>query len=284
MKARMLLTGLLVCLPVLPAAAQDAGTRPPVEIVVLPGEASAVPFKRGVAYANGGVIDVTQPNPGTLVVTLSGLTATNADLLCTSVASYSFQLAQCIEVRFNSARVKGAQLTLEGRVIGLLRTNHEIYNRCCFTKYKKCPEAHTDPALAALSAGGQDIVAVNLPPRQASNCEDLSVYNHEGPLTVPVAAGKYTLHGTWGFGTTHPCFCCRGASAEFSPQSYEVPGAYWLSEFRPFNGLATKDFGFQITVKVIPEFKALDDKSDETPLPKKEEPTPKKEEGKEKSE
>lgn len=277
MRIKMLVGCCLLAAVAMPAVAQDAspGPRPAVELVVLPGEASAEPFRRGVAYANGGVIDVSQPNPATLVITMSGLTATNADLLCTSVASYSFQLSQCFEVRFNSARAKGAQLTLEGQAIGLLRSNHEIYNHCWY-KCKRCGEAHTDPAIAGISAGEQEIVKVTLPARQAAGCADLSVYNHEGPLAVPVQAGKYTLHGAWGFGTVHPCFCCRGASAEFSPQPYEVPGTYWLSEFRPFNGLATKDFGFKITIKVIPEFKTLDDKGEEMPEPKKD-PAPKNE-------
>lgn len=272
MRARMTLTCCLLVVAALPAFAQDAapGPRPAVELVVLPGEASAVPFRRGIAYANGGVVDITQPNPATIVVTMSGLTATNADLLCTSVATYQFQLAQCFDVRFNSPRVKGASLTLEGRVIGLLRSSHEIYNHY-WNKCKKCGEAHTDPAVACISAAQQELVKIALPPRQAAGCQDLSVYNQEGPLAVPVQPGKLTLNGTWGFGTTHPAFCCRGASAEFSPQPYEIPTNYWFSEFRPFNGLATKDFGFQITIKVVPEFKALDDKPEEITPPKKDE-------------
>src|SRR6516165_9436243 len=76
----------------------------------------------------------------------------------------------------------------------------------------------------------------------------LSVYNHEGPFAVSVGAGKYVLHETWGFGTTHPAFHCRGASAEFAPQPSYFPGpaSYWFEHWQPFNGTATKDFGFQV--------------------------------------
>ena len=56
----------LLCLA-LPARPQDGGPRSAVELVVQPGEASATPCKKGVAYANGGVIAVAQPNPTTLV-------------------------------------------------------------------------------------------------------------------------------------------------------------------------------------------------------------------------
>src|SRR5262245_45469436 len=113
----MLLTGFALLALAWPAHAQDGGPRPAVELVVLPGEASAVPYKRGVSYANGGIIDVTQPTPTTIVVTMTGLTATNADLLHTSVAAYHFDLSQCFDLVVNSPRVKGVKLTLDGRVI-----------------------------------------------------------------------------------------------------------------------------------------------------------------------
>jgi hypothetical protein len=99
-------------------------------------------------------------------------------------------------------------------------------------------------------------MALTLPARAAGGCQDLSVYNRAGPLAVPVLPGKFTLQETWGFGTTHPAFHCRGVSAEFSPQPFYLPENYWFSEFRPFNGLATRDFGYQVTLKISPEFKA----------------------------
>jgi hypothetical protein len=270
---RILLTGCALLALAWPARAQEAAApRPPVEFIIQPGEASAVPFKRGVSHANGGVIDVAQPNPTTLVITMSGLAATNADLIHTSIASYHFELNQIFELAFNSPRVKGATLTLEGRVEGLLRTDHQHYTHPWGPHH--CGTATTDPALAGIGVGHTEILTVSLPPRAAGCCDDLSVYNHEGPLVVPITPGKYTLHGTWGFGTTHPCFCCRGASAEFSPQPAsceEGAAAYWFSEWHPFNGAATKDFGFQITVKVIPEFEVPKDKGEDMPPPKKDE-------------
>ena len=68
--------------PRLPGRLAVSGLRPPVEFVVTPGEASTT-FKRGVSWANGGVIDVAHPNPTTLIITMSGITATNADLVHT---------------------------------------------------------------------------------------------------------------------------------------------------------------------------------------------------------
>ncbi|MBY0526386.1 MAG: hypothetical protein K2R98_23535 [Gemmataceae bacterium] len=82
-----------------------------------------------------------------------------------------------------------------------------------------------------------------------------------------VTPGKYTLHEHWGIGTTHPCFFCRGASAEFAPQPQYYSDNYWFQAFKPFSGTATKDFGFQVTIKLVPEAAV---------------PQPVKEEGKEK--
>ncbi len=228
-------------------------SRPPVEFILTPGEARATPYKKGVAYANGGVIDVAQPNPTTLVVTMSGLTATNADLACKSVAQYTFDLMQCFEIRFNAKRVKTAKLFLEGRVIGLLRSDHSHYTGCLC---KVSGTADTHAACATVNCGAQEIIGLTMPARATACREDLSVYNHEGPFCVQVVPGTYTLHESWGFGTTHPAFFCRGASAEFSPQPQYCPegaDAYWFAHFRPFNGQATKDFGFQLTLKLVPE-------------------------------
>ncbi len=256
MRAVILLMGWCVFGLAAPAFGQDAaptGPRPPVEIVVTPGQASAVPVKRGVAYVNGGVIDVTQPNPTTMVVTMTGLTAADADLLRASVAQYQFELAQDFEVVFNSKRVKSAKLTVESRVVGLLRTefNHEAG---CLHFRKKWATAETQDAVTTVNCGSAQVVTVTLPGRATPGCDDLSVYDHFGPVAAEVGAGTYSLSETWGFGVTHPAFQCRGASAEFSPQPSYIPSGYWLSDFRPFNGLATRDFGFQMTLKVMPVF------------------------------
>jgi hypothetical protein len=222
------------------------------ELVLEPGEASARPHKQGVAYANGGVLAVNQPNPTTLVVTLSGLAGVNADLCSTSTAGYDFDLNQCFEIRYDPKVAKATKLSIEGRVIGLLRTDWRHY-----TGRHSGPKggtAETCP-VATISAGPAEVVGVTLPARVAACGEDLSVYNHEGSLAVPVAPGEYALHETWGFRVTHPAFCVRGASAEFSPEPAYYPdaAAYWFHDFQPFNGQASKDFGFQVTIKLIPE-------------------------------
>jgi hypothetical protein len=231
--------------------APSVSTKPPVDLVIFPGEALATPHRKGVSWANGGIIDVSQPNPTTIVVNMTGICATNADLIRDSSAGYHFDLNQCFGVRFNSRKVKGAHLTIESRVAGLLRTNHELYQRCLC---KHGGVAECDPATATITACEKEIVSVTLPSHSICCEDDLSIYNHEGPLWLPVTPGKYSLHACWGFGTEHPPFFCRGASAEFAPQPEfcgDAATAYWFQHFRPFNGAATKEFGYQVTIKVI---------------------------------
>jgi hypothetical protein len=255
MKTCALLTSCLFLALALPVSAQEGG-RTAVELVLLPGEASATPIKKGVSDVNGGVIDVAQPNSTTIVVTMSGLTAANADLLCQSAAQYQFDLIQGFEVVFNSKRVKSAKLFVEGQVIGLLRSDHS-HHTSCLRIGKKCGLAECSAAVATVGCGSAQVVGVNLPSRATADGEDLSVYTRETAQSGSLTAGHYTLHENWGIGVTHPAFHCRGASAEFAPQPNYAPASYWFSEFRPFNGLATKDFGFRLTLKLIPEFKPL---------------------------
>src|SRR5271156_156496 len=108
---------------------------------------------------------------------MTGLAAANANLCKTSVASYHFDLAQCFELRFHG-KTKSAKVTLEGRVIGLLRSDHSHYTGC----FKKGGTAETSGAHAAVTAGQEELLSLSMPARIASNGEDLSVYNREGPL------------------------------------------------------------------------------------------------------
>ena len=72
----------------------------------------------------------------------------------------------------------------------------------------------------------------------------------EGPLSVPVVAGPYTLHQSFTVTANH-CKCllpCKAASAEFAPDPALDP--LWISAFEPFHGASKKDFGLQVTLKV----------------------------------
>src|SRR5262245_52598090 len=111
----------LLVLLVLASAARAAD--PDVVIDQRVRRAQAIPDRQGFTHSGGGNIDVQQPAPDTLVVTMTGVAVAGAHPCKDSVATVTFELAQEFEVRILKKGVKRAKLTLEARQIGLLRTH-----------------------------------------------------------------------------------------------------------------------------------------------------------------
>jgi hypothetical protein len=153
-------------------------------------------------------------------------------------SSMQFDVEQFFEISFDDPKVKKAKLTIEGRVVGLLRGEK-----------KGCAE-YTD-ACAHLTCGPAEVVSVCVPPHSACNCESLAVNDHDGPKTLPVVPGKYTLHQTFTIGARSDCFLFKRPSAEFAPDPALDP--LWISYFDPFHGVKKDTFGFQVVLKVAAE-------------------------------
>jgi hypothetical protein len=176
-----------------------------------------------------------------VVITMTGVAVAGPHPCKDSTAAMDFDLQQCFEVSVDKAEVKAAKLTLEARVIGLLRSGH-------------CGKgtAEESGGCAAVAAGPAQVVTVCAPPHSVSGGENLSINDHDGPVTVPVAVGKYTLHQTFHLAVHNPRgFCGKASSAEFAPDPALDP--LWISYWEPFHGAQKKDFGFQVTLKVAPE-------------------------------
>lgn len=213
---------------------------PPISFILGPRHGHVTPERHGCTHTGGGNIDVAQPTPDVLVITMSGA-AVAYGALREALAAQAFDLEQCFEVSFDNPKVKRAKLTIEGRVIGLLRSH-------CHND-----SAGYDDACAAVGVGPTCMVKVCVPPHSVGGKQSLSVNDHDGPFTVPVAAGKYTLKQTFRVGAmAHPTvFPTKGPSAEFAPDPAIDP--LWLSYKEPFHGAIKKDFGFQVTIKVAEE-------------------------------
>src|SRR5207244_1830043 len=112
------------------------------------------PCKTHCNHTGGGLIDVASPTSDTVIVTMSGAVVGTADM--------KFELEQCFEVSFDDPKVKKAKMTVEGRVIGLLRGGK-----------KGCAE-YSD-ACAHISACTAGILSVCVPPHSVCECESLSV-------------------------------------------------------------------------------------------------------------
>jgi hypothetical protein len=220
-------------------------TGPQVTIVLGPRHGHVTPLRHGCCtHTGGGNVDVAQPTPDTVVVTMTGICVAPAHPCKNAVASMDMDLEQCFEIIFENPEVKKAKLTIEGRVIGLLRSH------CCC---KVNGTASEGPAHAAVTCGDVEIVSVNLPEHSVAGGENLSINDHDGPVTVPVGAGKHVLLEKINMMAScpHSIKPVKAASSEFAPDPALDP--LWISYHEPFHGANKKDFGFQITIKVAPE-------------------------------
>src|SRR5215468_4292954 len=86
---------------------------PPVSITLYERHGHVTPVKGKCTHTGGGLIDVAQPAPDTVVVTMTGVVVANSTM--------KFELEQLFEVNFDNPKTKKANLTVEGRVLGLLR-------------------------------------------------------------------------------------------------------------------------------------------------------------------
>jgi hypothetical protein len=204
---------------------------PPVSITLLERHGHVTPHKGNCDHTGGGLIDVASPTPDVIIITMSGsvIGAPSADM--------HFDLDQCFDVSIDDPKVKKAKISVEGRVVGLLRGG----SHGC---------AQYDEACAHLSACSAQVLSVCVPPHSACDCESLSVNDHDGPKYVPVTPGKYTLHQTFLI-SAKGCWLLKHPSAEFAPDPSLDP--LWLSYWEPFHGVKKETFGFQVTIKVAPD-------------------------------
>jgi hypothetical protein len=214
---------------------------PPVSLNLLERHGHVTPTKTKHTHTGGGLIDVQSPSADT-VVTMSGAVVGNG--------SMHFDLDQCFEVSFDDPKVKKAKLTIEGRVIGLLRGEPKA-------------SAEYSEAVATISAASVEVVTVAVPTHSVSGCENLAVNDHDGPKSVPVTAGKYELHQCFTIAAKTDSCLGKRSSAEFAPDPALDP--MWINFWEPFHGVKKDSFGYQLTIKVAND----PDAPEAAPEPKK---------------
>src|SRR2546426_796517 len=82
----------------LPSRAADAPPAPAVTIELGNRQASGTPQRTGFTHTGGGNIDVQQPAPDTVVITMTGVAVAGGHPCQDSVASLTFDLLQEFEV------------------------------------------------------------------------------------------------------------------------------------------------------------------------------------------
>ncbi len=245
------LCGVLLPVPVLAGQQTKVPPGPPVTITVQPAQPAAppvsitlgsrhghgTPLRVGFTHTGGGNTDVQQPTPDVLVLTMAGVAVAGGHPCKNSVAELNFDLVQSLEVSFDKPEVKRAKLVIEGRVSGLLRSHRK-------------GEAH-ESGSAILSGHAGAVAHLEMPGHSVGCNENLSINDREGPVSIPIVPGMYVLHQVFNVGASHPCAVLpyKAASAEFAPDPALDP--LWISYWEPFHGAVKKDFGFQITIRVV---------------------------------
>ena len=96
------------------------------------------------------------------------------------------------------------------------------------------------------------MVSLCVPPHSVCGCgESLAVNDHDGPKSLPVVPGKYTLNQTFSISAHSDSVFHKRPSAEFAPDPALDP--LWISYYEPFHGVKKDQFGFQVIVRVAPD-------------------------------
>ena len=197
------------------------------------------PLCSGVTHTGGGNIDVQQPSPDQVVITMSGVAVAYGGPTCSASASQVFDLVQQFDVSFDTPGIKSARLTVEGRLIGLLRSHKIGSAEVC--------------AGATVTGGPGSGLTLVMPSHSVAGNESLSVNDKETPLSASVKEGKFTLNQSFKVAAMMPksILPCKAPSAEFAPDPALDP--LWITPNDPFKGAKKADLGFQVTIKVSPQ-------------------------------
>jgi hypothetical protein len=201
-------------------------------------DACVTPHTRNRARADGGIIDVQTASPSSdaLTVTMTGTTAADSYLGCTSTATQSFHLVQEFEVTCSDPTIQSVTLTFESSLVGYVRSARKAGASVKLASASVVPEswAGSPVTLAhqSLSCSGTQAHLCNqhLPPLQ-------------GP---PMPLGRFTLVADFVLDTTASGICNAHAVADFSPDT-TLP-ADWVRMRDPFQGVSKKAFGFSFSL------------------------------------
>src|SRR5262245_22791761 len=90
------------------AQAPATPTAPTVTIELGSRQAQASPTRQGFTHTGGGNIDVAQPSPDTVVITMTGVAVAGGHPCKDSLAALAFDLCQDFDVSFAKPEIKKA--------------------------------------------------------------------------------------------------------------------------------------------------------------------------------
>jgi hypothetical protein len=187
---------------------------------------------------------VEQPEPNTIVVTMSGSAVVGSDF-AGSAAGIDFNLEQDLEIIPTRKGLRAPRIGMVGRVAGTM-----LVTRPCGCS-KTCGSAEQGPATASLLLGDTSLLCVNVEPASASCGQELLVNHRHGPIESPGVVACYRLVGSFRVGVTqgHGVFNRQYAVADFDPAPQLDP--FWADGLKPFRAVPRSDFGFKVIVRVV---------------------------------
>lgn len=195
----------------------------------------------GLGYTSAPVIDVTQPRPDVLVVTMTGA-ATAAGLPCNeSYAEVVFDLSH------NFAVVSGpvprpVRMTVEAQLIGLFRGNRDGAGMAEISV----------PAEACVTVGGTPVATVGFRGRTHTGKDVVLISDRTPPVEAIVLPGEFNLSQKFAIRCSHPkkCFHKNVVMAVFGNLGKPPE---WLGLLDPARDLPRgQDLGFRVAIRVEP--------------------------------
>src|SRR5229473_1381995 len=107
MKTLLAAAVLMLSAASLPAAAPP----PPPTITLYERHGHVTPQRKGFQHTGGGNIDIAQPTPDAVVITMTGVAVAGGHPCKDSVASQDFDLQQCFEVSVDKPEGRKFQLS-----------------------------------------------------------------------------------------------------------------------------------------------------------------------------
>lgn len=196
----------------------------------------------GLGYTSAPVIDVTQPQPDVLIVTMTGV-ATAAGLPCNeSYAEVGFDLSQNFAVVADRPPPRPVRLIVEGQLVGLFRGNREGAGVAEISV----------PAEATVTAGPAPVATVGFPGRTHTGKDVVLISDRTPPVEVVILPGEFNLAQKFAIRCSHPkkCFHKNVVMAVFGNLG-RAPE--WLGLLDPARDLPRgQDLGFRVAIRVEP--------------------------------
>jgi hypothetical protein len=173
------------------------------------------------------------------VITITGAAAAKANPFKPSAAALQALVVQQFEIVFTE-EVCPAQLWMEGRVLGLLRSDGQ-----------KTGNAELTQATAEVLCDSQPVVSLDVSRKCIVGRDGLAINLVEGPICVPVGPGCHELRAMMRIAASQgPSLLPHVASAEFA-QPPALPAA-WIHSPDTFSGVDRTSLGFQVSLRVEP--------------------------------